>query len=33
MDDWGNFNEVTEPEKEKFYSSLNIEENTDTDYM
>ena len=33
MDDWGKFNEGTELEKEKFYNSLNIEENTDADYM
>ena len=31
--DWGKFNETTLPEKEEFYSNLNIEEITDTDYM
>ena len=32
MDDWENFNE-TLPEKEEFYSNLNMKEITDTDYM
>ena len=31
--DWEKFNETTLPEKEEFYSNLNIEEITDTDYM
>ena len=33
MDEWGNFNETTLPEKEKFYSNLNIEDIIDPDYM
>ena len=33
MNDWGKFNEATLPEKEKFYSNLNIEDITDADYM
>ena len=31
--DWENFNETTLPEKEEFYSNLNIEDITDADYM
>ena len=31
--DWEMFNETTLPEKEKFYSNLNKEDITDTDYM
>ena len=30
MDDWEKFNETTLPEKEEFYSNLNI---TDADYI
>ena len=34
MDDWENFNEKSLPEKEDFYSPLNMEDITDiTDYM
>ena len=33
MDEWEKFNETTLPEKEEFYSSLNMEDITDTDYM
>ena len=33
MDEWENFNETTLPEKEEFYSNLNLENITDTDYM
>ena len=33
MDDWENFNETTLPEKEEFYSNLNMEDITDADYM
>ena len=33
MDDWEKFNETTLPEKEEFYSNLNIEDITDADYM
>ena len=33
MDDWEKFNETTLPEKEKFYSNLNMEDITDEDYM
>ena len=33
MDDWEKCNETTLPEKEDFYSNLNKEDNTDTDYM
>ena len=33
MDDWEKFNETTLPEKEQFYSNLNMEEITDADYM
>ena len=32
MDDWEKFNEITLPEKDDFYSYLNIEDITDTDY-
>ena len=32
MNDWGKFNETSLPEKEDFYSHLNMEDNTDTDY-
>ena len=31
--DWEMFNETTLPEKEEFYSNLNMEDITDTDYM
>ena len=33
MDDWGNLNEATLPEKEEFYSNLNIEDITNANYM
>ena len=33
MDNWEKFNEAKLPEKEEFYSSLNMEDITDTDYM
>ena len=33
MDDWENFNETTLPEKEEFYTNLNMEDITDADYM
>ena len=33
MDDWEKFNETTLPEKETFYSNLNMEEITDGYYM
>ena len=33
MDDWEKFNETTVPEKEEFYSNLNIEDITDADYV
>ena len=32
MDDWGKFNETSLPEKEDFYSCLNIKDITDIDY-
>ena len=32
MDDWEKFNETSLPEKEDFYSKLNIEDITDVDY-
>ena len=32
MDDWENFNEKTLLEKEEFYSNLNMEDITVTDY-
>ena len=32
MDDWEKFNKTTLPEKEEFYSNLNMEEITDVDY-
>ena len=32
MDDWGKFSEGSLSEKENFYSHLNMEEITDTDY-
>ena len=32
MDDWGKFNETLLPEKEDFYSHLNMEDITDADY-
>ena len=31
MDDWENFNEATLPEKEEFYSNLNVEDITNAD--
>ena len=31
MDDWENFNETSLPEKEDFYSHLNMEDVTDAD--
>ena len=33
MEDWEKFNETTLPGKEEFYSNLNMEDITDTDYM
>ena len=33
MDDRDKFNETTLPEKEEFYSNLNMEDITDPDYM
>ena len=33
MDEWEKFNETTLPEKEEFYSSVNLEDITDADYM
>ena len=33
MKDWERFNETTLPEKEEFYSNLNMEDITDADYM
>ena len=32
MDDWEKFNEKSLPEKEDFYSHLNMEDITNTDY-
>ena len=32
MNDWEKFNETSLPEKEDFYSHLNMEDITDTDY-
>ena len=32
MDDWKKFNETSLPEKEDFYSHLNMEDITDVDY-
>ena len=32
MDDWEKFNETSLPEKEEFYSNLNIEDITDAAY-
>ena len=32
MDDWKKFNETLLPEKDNFYSHLNMEDITDTDY-
>ena len=31
MDEWVKFNETTLPEKQKFYSNLNMEDITDSD--
>ena len=33
MDDWEKFNETTVPEKEEYYSNLNMDDITDADYM
>ena len=33
MDIWENFNETSLPEKEDFYSHLNMEDITDADYV
>ena len=33
MDDWETFNEASLPEKEDFYSHLNMEDTTDADYV
>ena len=32
MDDWDKFNEISLPEKEDFYSRLNMEDINDADY-
>ena len=32
MDDWEKFNKTSLPEKENFYSHLNMEDITDADY-
>ena len=32
MDDWRNFNELSLPEKEDFYTHLNMGDITDADY-
>ena len=33
MDSWERFNETSLPDKEAFYSNLNMEDITDVDYM
>ena len=33
MDEWEKFNETTLPEKDEFYSNLNMEDNTDANYI
>ena len=33
MNDWENFNETSLPEKEDFYTHLNMEDITNADYM
>ena len=33
MDDWEKFEKTSLPEKEDFYSHLNVEDITDADYM
>ena len=33
MEDWEKFNETSLPEKEEFYSHLNMEDITDANYM
>ena len=33
MNDWEKFNETSIPEKEDFYSHLNMEDITDEDYV
>ena len=33
MGEWAKFNETSLPEKEEFYSNLNMEDITDADYM
>ena len=33
MDDWEKLNEISLPEKEDFYSHLNMEDITDADYV
>ena len=33
MDEWEKFNETSLPEKEEFYSNLNMGDITDADYM
>ena len=33
MDDWEKVNETTLPEKEEFYSNLDLEDFTEADYM
>ena len=33
MDEWEKFKETSLPEKEKFYSNLDLKDTTDADYM
>ena len=33
MNDWEKFNEISLPEKEDFYSQLNMEDITDAEYI
>ena len=33
MDEWEKFNGISSPEKENFYSNLNIEDTTDEDHI
>ena len=33
MDEWEKFNEISLPEKEEFYSNLNMEDIIDADYI
>ena len=32
MDDWGNFSDISLPEKEDFYSNLNVKDITGADF-